>query len=160
MSEGNRVAHKKAAKEYVAKVRGLTFCAKCGAQPIEWHNPEHDKNKNHQVPHLASRGYSIERIQEEIAASTPLCRACHQIVDGRNVKPVGPCPQCGKTSKLSWRGLCHKCYRHNRYRGLYDTRTIENKEEDVDEEELDGHGEPLKDMGALIDGAEYLIADR
>jgi hypothetical protein len=72
------------ARGCVAIIRDRTFCARCGKQPIEWHNPEHDKHPLHRVTELVARGYSLERIQDEIAVSTPLCRACHMKEDGRN----------------------------------------------------------------------------
>src|SRR5689334_17544287 len=36
-----RPSKQSAAKVFVAEVNSRTFCAHCGAQPVEWHNPEH-----------------------------------------------------------------------------------------------------------------------
>ncbi len=70
---------------FVAEVNAQTFCAHCGAQPIEWHNPEHVELNRRQfrIGSMAHRHYSIKAIEAEMRRCTPLCRRCHMAEDGR-----------------------------------------------------------------------------
>jgi hypothetical protein len=80
-------------RAYVAEVNDKTVCAHCGAQPIEWHNPEHvELNREaFRIGNMASTGRPIPSIQAEMGRCTPLCRLCHMIEDGRLRKTH--CPQ-------------------------------------------------------------------
>lgn len=69
-------------KAYVDAVRARTFCAECGAQPIDWHNDEHVADGKRRIGNMVT-GYSIAAIQAEIDRCTPLCRRCHAALDRR-----------------------------------------------------------------------------
>ena len=120
-------------EEFVANTNKITFCANCGSQPIEWHNPEHKNGKEHQrISNLVQHASCIEEIQSEMNASIPLCRRCHMIEDGRAVLldgrvvllasrkryvvPAKPCSQCRVLAKPTRRGLCSSCYERERSR--------------------------------------------
>lgn len=119
---GYTLAHSRrivAAKAFVASVNARTLCEDCGAQPIEWHNPEHEENHNRRIGPMMSRGESIDAIRAEMEASTPLCRRCHMRRDGRlsalaettpPQQPAKPCSECGTPAKPLRRGLCKRCY--------------------------------------------------
>jgi hypothetical protein len=128
---------KAAAKAHVRTIRALTFCAHCGAQPIDWHSTAHDNGGgNRRVSARAARGESIARIDAEIAVCTPLCRSCHMKEDGRLeallnashaiVHPVKLCVSCGQPAKPSRKGLCGNCYARHRRR---DTNQVYGAEE-------------------------------
>jgi hypothetical protein len=72
-------------RAYVAEIRAHTFCARCGAQPVDFHCAEHDEHPDHRVTRLVGNGSAIERIAREIALCEPLCRRCHMHQDGRIV---------------------------------------------------------------------------
>lgn len=105
-------------RSFVAEINSRTFCAHCGAQPIEWHNPEHVElnRRNFRIGSMVTQGRSVEAITAEIARCTPLCRRCHLIEDGRlpaiaRVAGPRPCAECGQPSLLLSRGRCRRCYR-------------------------------------------------
>src|SRR4051794_17021373 len=53
------IAQKRAeARAFVTEINARTVCAHCGAQPIEWHNPEHvEQNRRHfQIGRMVSFG--------------------------------------------------------------------------------------------------------
>jgi hypothetical protein len=120
-----------ASQAFVADVNARTFCAHCGAQPIEWHNPEHVElnRQGFRISALASNGLPPEAIQAEMNRCTPLCRRCHMAEDGRLARfiesrraaiaasTVGlvPCSACERPSKPLRRRLCGRCY-DRRYR--------------------------------------------
>ena len=115
-------------RAFVDEVNARTGCVHCGAQPIEWHNPEHvERNrKAFRISSMRASGVSIEGIQAEMDRCTPLCRRCHMAEDGRlselrrnarladdrraAVAPK-PCGECGRPYKPLSRGLCKPCYR-------------------------------------------------
>lgn len=116
---------------FVAEVNARTFCAHCGAQPIEWHNPDHVALglQLHRIGEMARRAYAIETIRAEMARCTPLCRRCHMAEDGRlqqfvtaggsrmpkgSSLPPKPCTECARLSKPLRRGLCGACYARGR----------------------------------------------
>lgn len=116
------------ARAYVREVNAGTVCAHCGAQPIEWHNPEHvDQNRqDYRISRLANRGAPVATIRAEMDRCTPLCRRCHMAEDGRlaafmvhahapKTKTVPPCRGCGRESKPLRRGLCGRCNSRQRY---------------------------------------------
>jgi len=72
-------------KAFVHAINARTVCAHCGAQPVEWHNPEHviRNRSSYRIGSLASRTVSIATIQAEMDRCTPLCRRCHMAEDGR-----------------------------------------------------------------------------
>lgn len=74
-----------AAGAFVAEVNARTFCAHCGAQPVEWHNPDHvELNRTHfRIGRMVSFGKTARSIEREMALCTPLCRRCHMKEDGR-----------------------------------------------------------------------------
>jgi hypothetical protein len=83
-------ANRASARAFVRDVNARTVCAHCGSQPIEWHNPEHVElnRRDFRIGRMVSIGRPIEKIQEEMAACTPLCRRCHMKEDGRLKKFV------------------------------------------------------------------------
>lgn len=119
----NRVA----ARAFVKEVNARTVCAHCGAQPVEWHNPDHValNRRDYRIGRMVGIGRSIEKIQAEMSACTPLCRRCHMREDGRLKRfvesggsrfargtslPPKPCSECGKLAKPLARGCCKGCY--------------------------------------------------
>lgn len=115
-------------RAFVTELNARTFCAHCGAQPIEWHNPEHvELNRRHfQIGALVRSTRSIAAIEAEISRCTPLCRRCHMTEDGRmNVfmrhalapkgQPPKPCIDCEKPAKPLRKGRCVGCDRRWRY---------------------------------------------
>lgn len=128
-------------RAFVAEINGRTVCARCGKQPIEWHNTEHVElnRRGFRISSMVADGSSVERIQMEMARCTPLCRRCHMAEDGRLQKfvadaggrlPSGlsllpkPCSQCERLFKPLRRGLCERCYDRQRY--YRETETGEN----------------------------------
>ncbi len=106
---------------FVAKINARTVCAHCGAQPVEWHNPEHVElgRKLFRIGHLVG-GASLKSIETEMARCTPLCRRCHMREDGRmrgfmvqatraKTQPPKPCRECGELAKPLRRGFCARC---------------------------------------------------
>lgn len=79
----DKVAARVEAKRYVKEIRSRTVCERCGEQPIEWHHDDHPNKPHDRVSSLAAQGKPISRIDAEIARCTPLCRRCHQELDGR-----------------------------------------------------------------------------
>jgi hypothetical protein len=75
------------AKVFVAAIRAKTFCASCGAQPIEWHHPDHPQKPNNRVSARMARGNRPKLLQREIDRCTPFCRPCHMEEDGRLHRP-------------------------------------------------------------------------
>lgn len=70
---------------FVKEVNARTFCAHCGAQPVEWHNPDHvEKNRQtYRIGFMTRTTRSLAAIQAEMDQCTPLCRRCHMKEDGR-----------------------------------------------------------------------------
>jgi hypothetical protein len=106
---------------FVREINARTACAHCGAQPIEWHNPEHVElgRQLYRISSLVRRA-SLASIATEIARCTPLCRRCHMAEDGRmnvfmvqarrsKTQPPKPCQQCSQLAKPLRRGLCGLC---------------------------------------------------
>jgi hypothetical protein len=116
--------YKIAAREFINKVKEKTVCSKCGKQPVEFHNEEHEQDSNRRVAHLVALGFPISRIQAEIDICQALCRSCHMKEDGRlkelqsrcpNKKGAvitqpKPCEICNKISKPLWKNKCRSCY--------------------------------------------------
>lgn len=115
------------AQQFIRNVNSGTVCAQCGKQPIEWHNEAHKIKPYFRVSTLGIAGRSIERIQQEMDASIPLCRSCHMNEDGRNAElrascphkkdvrqPPKPCKACGTLTRPSWKGMCRGCYDYER----------------------------------------------
>lgn len=100
---------------YIQAIRDKTTCASCGAQPIEWHNPEHVAKPHRRLVFMS--GASLATIDAEIAACTPLCRRCHEITDGRMAallkfsqpQPPKACLTCGVLAKPRRQGECKRC---------------------------------------------------
>jgi len=114
-------ARKERARRFVARVRRLTVCAVCGAQPIEWHHPDHVDDPARRVGVLALYGSAFWVLKREIRACMPLCRRCHMQEDGRLRRlidqgfrrpeaPPLPCQLCGRLFKPLRVGLCAACY--------------------------------------------------
>lgn len=111
---------------FVAEVNARTVCAHCGAQPIEWHNPDHVllNREDWRIGNLVWQPAALAKIREEMARCTPLCRRCHMREDGRvrNLRgggmpvPPSPCVECQRVSKPLRKGLCSRCYDRRRYR--------------------------------------------
>lgn len=110
------------ARTYIDEINARTVCAHCGAQPIEWHNPEHVEpglGKN-RIAMMPQRHAAIATIAAEMARCIPLCRRCHMVEDGRLGKFVvakkepSPCLECSRLYKPLRRGLCGSCYKRKR----------------------------------------------
>lgn len=71
------------ARAFVAARRAVTVCARCGRQPIEWHSDRHLVRPSRRISTMAGKGYSPEKIAEEMALCEPVCRRCHVHGDGR-----------------------------------------------------------------------------
>lgn len=111
-------------RAFVDALRARTFCAHCGAQPVDWHNPEHvELNRPHmRISQMVGKARAIAAIEAEVARCTPLCRRCHMAEDGRLkrlveqarqprvLKPPVPCITCGFVSRPKAHGLCARCY--------------------------------------------------
>jgi hypothetical protein len=112
-------------RAFIDEVNARTMCAHCGAQPVEWHNPEHvELNRRiYRIGDMACRTFSLEAIKAEIGRCTPLCRRCHMTEDGRMgnlpkgrpLVPPRPCTNCGRLSKPLRKGLCTRCYDRQLY---------------------------------------------
>lgn len=114
-------------RKYVDDIRARTTCELCGAQPIDWHREEHEKNPGWRLGNMRSSCSTLERIQAEINACAALCRKCHMRADGRKERltsaailrgdsqRIGPriCVRCGQFKKTASHGLCRKCYSHS-----------------------------------------------
>ena len=86
LTERERKAVRRAlARAFVKDVNAKTVCAHCGAQPIEWHNPEHvEKGRQaYRISRLVQAPRTITVIRAEMDRCTPLCRRCHMAEDGR-----------------------------------------------------------------------------
>lgn len=120
-------------KKFVDEVNANILCAHCGAQPIEWHNPDHvNMNRQHfRISNMVVNGRAIAAIQAEMERCTPLCRRCHMAEDGRmkqfvaaaggrkdGPQPPKPCVACAKEAKPLRRGLCRKCSERKRRESL------------------------------------------
>lgn len=113
------------ARAFVDEMNARTVCAHCGAQPIEWHNPEHvELNRRHfRISQMVNLGRSVQAIQDEVRRCTPLCRRCHMIEDGRirnlnrgrPAQSPKPCEACHRPSKPLRHGLCCRCESRVRY---------------------------------------------
>lgn len=70
------------ARRVIKEIRAGTVCSKCGAQPIEWHDPTggHTLKPNSMVSSMVGKGLRLETIQAEIARCIPLCARCHRLV--------------------------------------------------------------------------------
>jgi hypothetical protein len=113
-------------RAFIDEVNGRTVCAQCGAQPVEWHNPEHVElnRQTFRIGFMVSSGRPISAIEEEIARCTPLCRLCHMKEDGRlaafkrnrgnRPRNSSPCSVCGRQYHPLRRGLCHRCHERQR----------------------------------------------
>ena len=75
-------ARKAAKRATVAKIRAQTTCARCGRQPIEWHDP----NGGPKIGQLVKDDRANRVILAEIARRTPLCGTCHRKVDQPRMK--------------------------------------------------------------------------
>lgn len=83
-----RQRKKARASAFVSSIRQMTFCQRCGAQPIEWHNQEHEGNPQRRIANMVGQGNTPIRILAEIEKCTALCRRCHMAIDGRTKKLV------------------------------------------------------------------------
>lgn len=126
----DHLTRRRLAAAYVAGIRKATFCAHCGAQPIEWHNPDHvAMNRQHfRISAMVSRAKPLDAIRAEMDACTALCRRCHMAEDGRlrqfviaggkrfygGKSPGKPCTECNRISKPRRQGLCSRCYDRRR----------------------------------------------
>lgn len=116
------------ARAYVDAVNEATYCAECGAQPVEWHNPEHVEmnRQGYRISSMVARGRTVDAIRAEMARCTPLCRRCHMTVDGRmralvarmsqprEQQPPKPCSECTRPYKPLRNGRCNPCYLRGR----------------------------------------------
>lgn len=143
-AQAARAARRARAISFVAEVNARTVCAHCGAQPIEWHNPEHvELNRQHfRISAMVAGARSPRAIQAEMDRCTPLCRRCHMLEDGRMKdlvdrvasrpqEPAKPCAECRRPYKPLRRGLCGACYQRQQKEGAClqaETRRLETAE--------------------------------
>lgn len=117
--------HRARNHQFIDELNARTYCAHCGAQPIEWHNPEHVEmnRRGFRISSLVGSGVSIALIEVELARCTALCRRCHMAEDGRLAKlaahrrpklPPKPCSQCGRLANPLSLGMCLPCYNRQR----------------------------------------------
>ena len=123
-AKDRRKRRRKVATVFVRTENARTFCAHCGKQPVEWHHPEHPQNPNDRVSSLRTQGAGVDRIKQEMARCTPLCRSCHMKEDkrigtllanapykkGKTYVNPSPCGGCHKLTKPLRKGLCNDCY--------------------------------------------------
>ena len=117
-------------KRYIDALRAVTVCAHCGAQPIDWHNPDHIHRPTERIGTMRTRNRRLDLVKAEIARCTPLCRRCHMAEDGRLkaliavgatvharklASPGKPCSVCGRVTKPLRKTLCSRCYDRRRY---------------------------------------------
>lgn len=114
----------KLAKDHVDTIREKLKCSSCGlphsVSPIEFHHDDHLEYPERRVSRLVTYGVSLAEIDLEISKCLPLCRSCHQILDGRldamhegNRKWGEYCLWCNKFYKPLKHGLCETCYYRN-----------------------------------------------
>ena len=130
---------RKIATEYVNRINRIAVCRECGAQPVEWHNPDHINKPNNRISSLRSQGASILRIMQEFSECIPLCRRHHMIEDGRLAKLMesspqklgktytepSPCVCCGKIYKPLRNNMCSSCDNHKSGRRVRKTRSCD-----------------------------------
>lgn len=75
----NKKRHVESAKEYVWAVLLESSCKDCGASDPRILDFDHLSDKSHNVSDMQGRGYSVERIQEEIDKCEVVCSNCHRI---------------------------------------------------------------------------------
>lgn len=118
--------YRRRTRDWVTALRAQTTCARCGGQPIDWHNPEHVEDPRRRIANLA-HNTGIAAVAAEIARCEPLCRRCHMSLDGRldrfaqawearRTAPLAPgrCDGCGREYAPLRRGLCSRCYDRQR----------------------------------------------
>ncbi len=71
------------AKAFVDGIRKLTFCSKCGSQPVEWHSDRHLEKPHLRISGMVCRANPNYRIIIEMAKCEALYRRCHMKLDGR-----------------------------------------------------------------------------
>lgn len=119
-------------RAFITEVNARTFCAHCGAQPVEWHNPEHvELNRQaYRISSLVVNRAAIKTIQTEMARCTPLCRRCHMAEDGRleALRQANPlitaCVECTREAPPLRKGLCSRCYDRKRRPAGVKTRIV------------------------------------
>ncbi len=82
--KANRESYRKQSREYVYEYLSQHPCTNCGeSDPIvlEFHHREKDKERSIAV--MASDGYSLDRIQQEINKCDVLCANCHRRVTAK-----------------------------------------------------------------------------
>lgn len=126
----NRATRRAVEKRYrkrlaleIRQLRAATICECCGSQPIDWHSFRHDDAPHLRVSSLV-RVAGRQRILDEIAQCTALCRRCHMALDGRlqlleqtrrhAPKPPKPCKECTRLYKPLRKQLCDRCYDRRR----------------------------------------------
>lgn len=76
------------ARAFMASVRQRIVCEICGKQPVDFHSDDHPRYPWRRLSSLVAGGASPSRLQREMDVCRPLCRTCHQVVDGRLAKFV------------------------------------------------------------------------
>jgi hypothetical protein len=119
----SRLDRVRAVRAVVDDIRGRTVCARCGAQPIDWHNDGHVGDPLRRIAWMVNRARALAAILAEIASCEPLCRGCHMRADGRLARLIEnrprkagdvvteprPCAECGRLYKPLRMGLCAAC---------------------------------------------------
>jgi hypothetical protein len=117
-------ARRRNIKAVIDEIRSQTVCAHCGAQPIDWHNPQHVLEPGRRLGNMRSHG--LQARLHEIARCVPLCRPCHMREDGRLASmqnegiwrfhrkathcPAGHAYDEGNTSIVAGRRRCRACH--------------------------------------------------
>lgn len=75
-------SQRRASKEFLVAYLREHPCVDCGAADLRVLDFDHrpDSDKRHEVMVMVRDGYSIRRLQEEIAKCDVRCRNCHAIV--------------------------------------------------------------------------------
>ena len=135
LTRARRLIARQVATKFVEAVNAVTFCARCGKQPIEWHHDDHPGKPNDRVSSLRTQGASLARIKAEMDKCEPVCRSCHMRLDGRakalqessprqkgkTYVPPSPCSCCGRITTRTRNGKCATCDNHHSARRLRKT---------------------------------------
>jgi len=107
-------------RQIVTLIREQTHCARCGAQPIDWHRFGHVNEPELRLGRWHGSD-DLTVLLAEIEVCTPLCRRHHMATDGRaedwhqhsprHQRIEGLCAECQyEDHPLFARGLCRRCY--------------------------------------------------
>ncbi len=79
-TKNNIVTRKRELKRWFKELKNSLKCASCGENTsvcLDFHH-DNEKNKDHNISSMIKRGFSKEKILEEIEKCTILCANCHR----------------------------------------------------------------------------------